>query len=207
VSVLGWVQLLADFFFLFMILVLLIGRSWRRGSAGGAGGEEQESYRAMVATLSEIIKAVKEATADMQDRMAEKQAEIQSSLVAADERLRRIKEENDRTESNLRRGPAVPVPAIPERPQDHSFPQSPRQALAEPKVPSIHAAKSAARDRSPIEEAPREGEASKEEERRAKYQQALEFMEKGWSALDIARFTQLPRGEVELLMRTKGKKI
>lgn len=200
-SLLGWIQLLADFFFLFMILVLLVGRSWRRGAAGRPGDEEQESYRAMVSTLSEIIKTVKDTVGEAQDRMTEKQAEIQASLAAADERLRRLKEENDRAQAGVGRGPAVPerpVPAQPplqEQPRFNEQPAPVSQTAAE------------APKRGVDSEASGEAREGKEEERRAKYQQALEFMEKGWSALDIARFTHLPRGEVELLMRTKGKKV
>jgi hypothetical protein len=42
-----------------------------------------------------------------------------------------------------------------------------------------------------------------ERDRSEKYRQVLEFAEKGWTAIDIARFLQVPRGEVDLLMRTK----
>lgn len=182
-TLLGWVQLLIDVLFLFLILVLLLARGWRRGPSGVPGSEEQESYRGMVATLSEMIRAMKETTADMQERLSEKQAEIQHTVAAAEDRLTRLKEELKAAEARPRRPVQSPSSAPAEAP--------PGAAPAESPDPGPE---------------PQEGKANKEEERRAKYRQALEFMEKGWSALDIARFTQLPRGEVEFLMRTKGKR-
>jgi hypothetical protein len=44
-----------------------------------------------------------------------------------------------------------------------------------------------------------------DDERREKYRQALDLARKGWSVLEIARHTRLPRGEIELLVRTKGQ--
>jgi len=44
-----------------------------------------------------------------------------------------------------------------------------------------------------------------DDERRDRYRQALDFARKGWSVVEIAKHTRLPRGEVELLIRTKGQ--
>ncbi len=182
-TLLAWVQLFVDVLFLFLILVLLLARGWRRGPSGVPGSEEQESYRGMVATLSEMIRTMKETTAEMQERLSEKQAEIQHTVTAAEDRLARLKEELKAAEVRPRR--------------------SVQTASSGPAEPAVGIAPAESPEQGP---ASQDGKTNKEEERRAKYRQALEFMEKGWSALDIARFTQLPRGEVEFLMRTKGKR-
>lgn len=161
------VQLLVDVVLLFLILVLLAGRPWRRGR--GAPEGEQEAYRDMVTTLSQLIAQMKDELGVLQDRLDAKQAEVRGLLAAVDERLER-----------LRAAPAVPV-APP------SAPIAPPIATTAPVRPA-------------------DPEPDDAEDRRERYRQALEFSEKGWNALDIARATRLPRGEVELLIRTKGRK-
>lgn len=194
-SAFDYFQLVVDIVFLFLILVLLVGRGWRRGAVA----EEQESYREMVSRLSSLIGEMKETSADLQDRLGQKQVEVQHSIGLCDDRIRRVK---DLTASlppagagsaAPRLAPAMPAAAAPEG--------GPRPPLAPPRGPV------AARETAEPAPVPAPRGEHDDEERREKYRQALDFAQKGWSALDIARFTQLPRGEVELLMRTKGKQI
>jgi hypothetical protein len=201
-----WFQLVVDVVFLFLILVFLLGRGWRRGAAA----EERESYREMVTRLSSLIGEMKDTSADLQERIGEKQLEVQQAISVADDRIRRMKDlaaaPGPRPapapgSTSVSGPPPAPFSARPAPPQSPAAP--PDEGLAESDPVAARAEASAA-EPAPAP-APRDG--MDDEDRREKYRQALDFAQKGWNALDIARFTQLPRGEVELLMRTKGKQV
>ncbi len=172
----GAAQLLVDVLLLFLILVMLAGRAWRRGR-GDSQASEHEAYRDMSATLAQLIREMKGEIAVSQDRLTEKQLELQRAIGAADERLAALQSAAAAPLAVPRIAGVVEAPAA-----------APARQRATPAVPA------------PLDE-PEPGE-----ERRERYRQALEFSEKGWSALDIARVTKLPRGEVDLLIRTKGRR-
>ncbi len=222
-SALGWVQLLCNALFLFLILLLFLGRGWKRGSTMSASAEEQDSYRSMVSALSELIRGLKETSSEIQDRLMEKEAELNGVISAADERVRALKELESRS-MPARRMPVArsdhpaddvfaPIPSPSEGAElSLASPQAKPPVRPMPATTQPGVARRGERPGEPARPAPAhpqpgtgETGASSEEERRTKYRQVLEFMEKGWGVLDIARFTGLPRGEVELLMRTKGR--
>ena len=196
-SAFDYFQLFFNFILLFLILVMLIGRGWKRGAIDRG---EQESYREMVTTLSALIQEMKDASADMQDRVGEKQLEVQRALAAAEERIERL------NALVAAASTPAPQPAQPAQRVRDSFEPSPGSPEPRPPVPE-QAAPHAGEARNDREAEPLIPAARSEEDggkRKDKYQQALDLAQKGWGALDIARVTQLPRGEVDLLMRTKG---
>jgi hypothetical protein len=272
----NWFQILADLFFLFLILLLLASRVWKRG----AGNEtDHESYREMIATLSDLIREMKEVSQGLEDRIAEKQAEVTGAVAAADARIERLKDLLSETQPPVsiairdQRVPESDSPASSDgslfraldierriRGDDHpiemphqavveSFAETPAKpvrtgkrrastgdhgsaaasathggiadstgaAHGEP-VASMASIVSEADAAGPARQASAsptpvamlaDGEArgEDEDERREKYRQALDYARKGWEVLDIAKFTGLHRGEVDLLVRTKGKKV
>jgi len=276
-----WFQILADLFFLFLILLLLASRAWKRGAGNEA---EHESYREMIATLSDLIREMKEASQGLEERIAEKQAEVTGAVAAADARIERLKDllsetgKPGPTQTSVspqtvtlanrnspgptttsgatqtlaatgtlpvaNRNSPEPVPpafAPPSRVpdlerrirSDEHLGDLPYQAAAEPVAEAPLKPVKAGKRRASTDHgsatafaAPDEPGASEarhaqpgrpsvamvapgedEDERREKYRQALDYARKGWDVLDIARFTGLPRGEVDLLVRTKGKKV
>jgi hypothetical protein len=174
---LGFVQLIVDVLFLFLLMVLLVGRVWRRGAAAN---EEHASYREMIASLTALIREMKETAAELEEISARKQLELQRAVGAADDRL------------ELLRAAVSAPPAALEPP-----PPGGGRRAAEPGAPAP-----AARATGPQRGA--EPLPDDEDERREKYRVALDFARKGWSTLEIARHTQLPRGEIELLIKTRG---
>lgn len=192
----GWFQLLVDVAFCFLIMLLLVGRSWRRG---GAGSADQEAYREMISTLSALIREMKDGAAEMDKRLEARRAEMEETLAVADARVRQIEA------ALVKAGPAAsePVPAGSATPRT---PQAAAGAAAAPAArrpgadPAPSAAPSSSRRRADSEPVAD----MDDDERREKYRQALDFARKGWDAAEIARHTKLPRGEVELLIRTKG---
>jgi len=186
-------QIVIDIAFLFLILLLIAGRVWRKGSAGNQNqNQEQESYREMISTLSVLIKEMKETSADLQERIGEKQVEVASTLAAIEERMEKLKS-------------AVPPEAKPPRtspePARRMVRDIPPAAGAEREAAGGGRRPAPGRELGMTEEERKRAE--EDSERKEKYKQIMELAEKGWTALDIARFTQVPRGEVELLMRTK----
>jgi hypothetical protein len=182
-SALGFVQLLVDVAFLFMILLLFVGRVWKRGKAAN---EEHESYREMISSLTMLIREMKETAADLEERGARKQLELQRAVGAADERL-----------EALHAAVSAPLPV--------GIPPAAAGRTAEPPAAPVSAAGSgAAAVPPPIRRGGTEPAADDEDERREKYRMALDFARKGWNILEIARHTRLPRGEVELLIKTRG---
>ena len=236
-----WFQIVADLGFLFLILLLLVSRAWKRGAGNEA---DQESYREMIETLSALIREMKEASRNLEERIAEKQGEVTGAITAADSRIERLKDLLAEMEGVVSsRGPdsespqkvplanreettAKRVPDIGMRIRDTEHPGS-RLDTAVEEVSEKPARKGRRRSMDARSEgdrgsAPAEpggvgdhasaagatpDEPEDEDERREKYRQALDFARKGWDILDIARFTGLPRGEVDLLVRTKGKKV
>lgn len=201
-SAFDYFQLLVNLVFLFLILVMLIGRGWKRGAIDRG---EQESYREMVSTLSALIQEMKDTSAEMQDRLGEKQLEIQRAMAAAEERIERLNTLVSAASTPAPQ-PAEPAPVQLAKSVQASFEPSPGRPEPRSPVPQQAAphAGEAANDR---EAEPLTPAARSEEDggkRKDKYRQALDLAQKGWGALDIARVTQLPRGEVELLMRTRG---
>ncbi len=179
-SAFDYFQLLVNLVFLFLILLLLVGRGWR-GSA--AGSDEQESYREMMSTLSVLIKEMKETSADLQERLSEKQLEVQRAIAASDERIEKLKEMTEKAPLTPPPSPFTPLP--PEGGEGRVRGEN----EASPQPTSVA------------------GNADSSEARQEKYRQVLDFSQKGFSALDIAKLIKLPRGEVELLIRTKGKQV
>jgi len=179
-SPLGFVQLLVDIVFLFLIMLLFVGRVWKRGKAGG---EEQESYREMISSLTMLIREMKETAAEMEERGARRQLELQRAVGAADDRLEALSAAV--TAAPVGRDPSASV-AAPVRSSSPLPAPAPAGAPAEARPRGTDPA------------------AGDEDERREKYRMALDFARKGWNTLEIARHTQLPRGEVELLIKTRG---
>src|SRR5678809_401916 len=60
---LGFVQLVVDVLFLFLLMVLMVGRVWKRGAAAT---EEHASYREMIASLTALIREMKETAAELE---------------------------------------------------------------------------------------------------------------------------------------------
>lgn len=184
-------QIVIDIVFLFLILLLVVGRTWKKGQGGSqAQAQERESYREMIETLSVLIKEMKETSADLQERIGEKQLEAARTLAAIEERMEKLRS-------------AVP-PEAPAAKSPRRIPEPARRVSRE--IPPAARPERTADGISPRETRMTEEErkrAEEETERKEKYKQVMELAEKGWSALDIARFTQVPVGEVDLLMRTK----
>jgi hypothetical protein len=202
-SALGVVQMFVDIAFLFLILLLLLGRGWKRGGANTTA-EEQEAYRDMISTLTVLIKEMKQSAGEMQDRLGAKQVELSQAISAADERIRKL---TGMPEVRLDRmappSPLSPVESLPVRMPPVSEAQIPRGESG-PVPVSPDSARRIAPDSTPIgQERTLEED---ERDRAEKYRQVLEFADKGWSGMDIARFLQVPKGEVDLLMRTKVRK-
>lgn len=178
-TALGFVQLLIDLVFLFLILLLFVGRVWKRGKAGG---EEQESYREMISSLTMLIREMKETAAEVEERGARRQLELQRAVGAADDRLEALK---------------AAVNAAPDRHE----PVAAGSAPVRPPAPPAAGLSGVSGEPRPRGTDPAPGD---EDERREKYRMALDFARKGWNVLEIARHTQLPRGEVELLIKARG---
>ena len=196
-SAMGVVQIFVDVAFLFLILLLLLGRGWKRGGANTTA-EEQEAYRDMISTLTVLIKEMKHSAGDMQDRLGAKQVELSQAISAADERIRKL---TGMPEVRLDRM-APPLPILPAA-------SLPVRMPPVSETPSVSAAPEAFERRIAPDPTPIGQERTLEEDERdraEKYRQVLEFAEKGWSGMDIARFLQVPKGEVDLLMRTKVRK-
>ena len=174
---LGFVQLVVDVLFLFLLMVLMVGRVWKRGAAAT---EEHASYREMISSLTALIREMKETAAELEELSARKQLELQRAVGAADDRL-------DQLRASVA---AAPV----------GEPGATRPAAGRAEAPPRAGAERTGLPRP----AGHEPQADDEDERREKYRVALDFARKGWSALEIARHTQLPRGEVELLIKTRG---
>ena len=224
-SALAMVQLMVDVAFVFVLLLLLLGRGWRRGTAGSGSSEDMEAYREMVSTLTVLIKEMKQSAADMQEKLDSRQVEISRAVAAADERLRALGSPPDiqldrmapspRSGAGLAERIASSSPSAEFRIQQSTADSEPVPAPASGAGPVIPADPAAVQDgaagwtassTASLPEGPLQGERTLEEEEREraeKYRQVLEFAEKGWTAVDIARFLQVPRGEVDLLMRTK----
>ena len=187
-SVLGFAQLALDLVFCVLILLLLVARSWRRGSPA-----EAESYREMTTTLAVLIREMKETAAELDGRLTERRAEVQRALAAADDRLALLRAA---ASGELPGGPSAAMVSGPRPLPTPAFPPVTRPGPAMEPVPAAA-------------ERPGDGRdvAMSEDDRREKYRQALDFARKGWSILEIARFTHLPSGEVELLVKTKGKAV
>jgi hypothetical protein len=173
-------QLLVDVLFCFLILLLLVGRSWRRGTGASA---DQETYREMISTLSALIREMKEGAAEMDRQLESRHAEVAQAVAAADVRLQQLEA------AMLKAAPLEAGAPSPSRP------------AAPPEGPA--ARREGARAGALPAPATEVGEMD-DDERREKYRQALDFARKGWDVAEIARHTRLPRGEVELLIRTKG---
>jgi hypothetical protein len=173
-------QLLVDLAFLFLILLLLVGRSWRKGPAAA---EERQAYAEMVSGLSTLIREMKETSATLEERITEKQVELRQSIAAAEEQVQRLKE----TSAGLSMPTAVPGVPAPRAPVREEESRGGRRAAA----PAAYTAAPALED--------------DEEDRRARYRQAVDYAAKGWSAAEISRVTRLPRGEIDLLIRTRGR--
>jgi len=182
----GYFQLLVDVAFCFLILLLLVGRSWRRGSGAST---DQEAYREMISTLSALIREMKEGAAEMERRLETRRAEIEQAVAAADVRLEHLEA------AMVKAGPAAVQAAAsivipPARASAPATTVKPTQVQPAPEVAPAGAGEMPDMD---------------DDERREKYRQALDLARKGWSVLEIARHTRLPRGEIELLVRTKGQ--
>ena len=76
----GYFQLLVDVAFCFLILLLLVGRSWRRGTGASA---DQETYREMISTLSALIREMKEGAAEMDRQLESRHAEVAQAVASA----------------------------------------------------------------------------------------------------------------------------
>jgi hypothetical protein len=176
--------LLVDVALVFMILLLFVGRGWKRGQGAR---EEQESYREMLSSLTVLIREMKETAADLEERAERKQVELQRAVAAADERL-----------AALEAAASTPLPVTPVR---GGAPARPAQG---PAVTTELATSASALPPAAVRKPSPDGGSMDEDERREKYRIALDFARKGWNALEIARHTQLPRGEVELLIKTRG---
>lgn len=216
-SALVAVQIFADIAFLFLILLLLLGRGWKRGGANTTA-EEQEAYRDMISTLTVLIKEMKQSAGEMQERLGAKQVELSQAISAADERIRKLtgmpEVRLDRMASPTFRpgagglSPLSQAESLPVRmppvsaPDPEASSSAPVRGETSPIPPSFE--RRIAPDSTPIgQERTLEED---ERDRAEKYRQVLEFADKGWSAMDIARFLQVPKGEVDLLMRTKVRK-
>ena len=197
-SAMGYVQIFVDIGFLFLILLLLLGRGWKRGGANTTA-EEQEAYRDMISTLTVLIREMKQSAGEMQERLGAKQVELSQAISAADERIRKL---TGMPEVRLDRmappSPISPMDALPVR-----MPPVSRPPVAPSAGPEAFERRIAP-DSTPLGQERTLDE--DERDRAEKYRQVLEFADKGWNAMDIARFLQVPKGEVDLLMRTKIRK-
>ncbi|MEK7475461.1 MAG: hypothetical protein AAB152_07465 [Candidatus Coatesbacteria bacterium] len=180
----GYFQLLVDVAFCFLILLLLVGRSWRRGTGASA---DQETYREMISTLSALIREMKEGAAEMDRQLESRHAEVAQAVASADIRLQQLEAAMLKAAPLDAGGPAaVRIPA------DDASHRAVRPGGSRPGPQPA-----------PPPPADESGEMD-DDERREKYRQALDFARKGWDVGEIVRHTRLPRGEVELLVRTKG---
>jgi len=198
-SALGLVQIFVDVAFLFLILLLLLGRGWKRGGAN-TSAEEQEAYRDMISTLTVLIKEMKHSAGEMQERLGAKQVELSQAISSADERIRKL---TGMPEVRLdRMAPPAPLQSSMEQLPVRMPPVAP--VSQSPDAVTEAFARRIAPDSTPVgQERTLEED---ERDRSEKYRQVLEFAEKGWNGMDIARFLQVPKGEVDLLMRTKIRK-
>ncbi len=197
-------QLLIDLAFVGLLLLLILGRGWRRGPAGAESAAEQETYREMISTLTMLIKEMKQAGAEMQEQLGAKQVEVSRAIAAADERLRHLEgavnaplELVAPPRASATQAARTPSPAPIVREVVEEARMVPSVAAAPPASPEVP------RPASSPEPAVERTLDDDDRDRAEKYRQVMEFAEKGWSSLDIARFLQVPRGEVDLLMRTK----
>jgi len=220
------IQVIFDVALLFLILLLFLGRGWRRGGAGTAATEDMEAYREMVSTLTVLIREMKQSAAELQERLDLKGVELGRAIAAADERLKRLESLPEVSLDRMappaaRSAPVEPAMGLAGRIAAAGLPiRAPRLAPAA-EVPAPAAVPAEVEtDAEPVLEAlpadsgirpaipPPDSGVERtleddERDRAEKYRQVLEFAEKGWSSIDIARFLQVPRGEVDLLMRTK----
>jgi TolA-binding protein len=160
----------------------------------------------MISTLSALIREMKEGATEMDQRLEARRAEVEQAVAAADVRLQQIEA------ALLKSGPVSPT-ASPGTavPKTGAKGASRRSASALPKSAAIKGDEEARAAAAPAPSgapaptaATDEGPDMDDDERREKYRQALDFARKGWSVAEIARHTRLPRGEIELLLRTKG---
>jgi len=205
-SALGLVQIFVDIAFLFLILLLLLGRGWKRGGTNTTA-EEQEAYRDMISTLTVLIKEMKQSAGDMQERLGAKQVELSQAISSADERIRRLTSMPEVRLDRMAPPSALGRGEVSPQPSGESLPVRMPPVLESTAPASVSPdtfERRIAPDSTPIgQERTLEED---ERDRSEKYRQVLEFADKGWSGMDIARFLQVPKGEVDLLMRTKIRK-
>ena len=149
-------QIFIDIVFLFLILLLVAGRAWKKGAAG-TRENEQESYREMISTLSVLIKEMKETSADLQERIGEKQVEVARTLAAIEDRMERLKN-------------AVPSESVQAKPV-RKGPEPARKVVRE--APSAARAETGAREEQMTEEERKRAE--EEKERKEKYRQVMDL--------------------------------
>ncbi len=177
-----FIQLLIDVILVAGLLLVLLGRGWRR--AAPSADADPAASREFIASLSGLIREMKETAAGLEERLEAKIGQVERATALADDRLAKLEAAGMRAgpPSSGATAPAVRTSAVPSRAVAPSSPG----AVAEP-VDGTDA-----------------GDLD-DDTRADRYRQVVDFARKGWDAAEIARHTRLPRGEVDLLLKTRGR--
>lgn len=171
-----FIQLLVDVILVAGLLLVLLGRGWRpRAREAGDPAESRE----FLETLQALIREMQETADRLERRLDAKRGEVEGAIALADDRLEKLEG------AGMRAGPA-PVAAA--RPAIAS--PAPRRA-----APVAESEPGDAPDRDDLDD----------DARADRYRQVVDFARKGWDAAEIAKHTRLPRGEVDLLLKTRGR--
>ena len=165
-----FIQLLIDVVLVAGLLLVLLGRGWRRGKPDPAGSAESREF---LESLNLLIREMKETADGLERQLDAKRSELDRAIALAEDRLEKLEG------AGMRAGPAAPATTsrtVPTR----------RPAAPEP------APESASED-------------IDDDARADRYRQVVDFARKGWDAAEIAKHTRLPRGEVDLLLKTRGR--
>ena len=171
-----FIQLLVDVFLVAGLLLVLLGRGWRRGAA--TSDPDPAASREFITSLTELIREMKETAAGLEDRLDGRRGEVERAIALADDRLAKLEA------AGMRAGPAV----MPATARTSVVPSRPVAAPAATIEPGADAA-----------------DGLDDDARADRYRQVVDFARKGWDAAEIARHTRLPRGEVDLLLKTRGR--
>jgi hypothetical protein len=173
------IQLLVDVVLFAGLAIVLLGRGWRRRRETA---EEPAGGREFLASLTALVEEMKAQADRLEARLEAKRREVDRATALADDRLARIEA------AALRAGPESAAGAVPIRPVPVRSAEPPSRRPA----PAVDHGGSEALD---------------DDARAERYRQAVDFARKGWDADEIARQTRLPRGEVDLLLKTRGKAV
>lgn len=175
-----FIQLLVDVILVAGLLLVLLGRGWRRGAAASADPGESREF---LASLTALIREMQDTADRLEQRLDAKRGEVERAIALADDRIGKL------DAAAMRAGPGGAAGGTGEAPASEPAASrpAPRRAAA------------------PEPEAGGAGDELDDDARADRYRQVVDFARKGWDAAEIAKQTRLPRGEVDLLLKTRGR--